>query len=95
VVAQGRVGLAGGPRGAWAWAWAQVRLRLLLGYLALPVDLVPDVVPVLGHAGDAAVVALALRTVVRAAGPAAIERHRPGTVEGLAAVHRLAGVPPG
>jgi uncharacterized membrane protein YkvA (DUF1232 family) len=71
----------------------RVRLWLLLAYLALPFDLVPDVVPVLGYADDALVVALVLRSVVRAAGPVAIERHWPGTAEGLHTVRRLAGLP--
>ncbi len=71
------------PRGA------RVRLWLTLAYLASPVDLVPDVVPVLGYADDAVVVALVLRSVVRRAGPAALERHWPGTPEGLAALRRL------
>jgi uncharacterized membrane protein YkvA (DUF1232 family) len=74
------------PRGV------RVRLGLLLGYLALPIDLVPDVVPVVGYADDVVVVALVLRSVVRRAGPDAIERHWPGTPDGLAAVLRLAGV---
>ena len=50
------------PRGA------HVRLSLLLGYLAIPFDLVPDFVPVLGYADDAIVVSLVLRSVVRRAG---------------------------
>jgi uncharacterized membrane protein YkvA (DUF1232 family) len=70
----------------------RVRLWLLLGYLALPVDLVPDFVPVIGYADDAFVVALALRSVVRRAGPEALVRHWPGTADGLAAVRRLARV---
>lgn len=69
----------------------RVRLWLLLAYLASPVDLVPDVVPVLGWADDAVVVVLVLRSVVRRAGPEAVTRHWPGTPEGLAAVRRLAG----
>src|SRR5262245_61808126 len=58
-----------------------VRWRLLgvLAYLLLPVDLVPDFLPVVGYADDAVVVALALRAVVRAAGPEALDRHWPGT----------------
>lgn len=75
------------PRGV------RVRLWLLLGYLALPVDLVPDVVPVLGWADDALVVALVLRSVVRRAGPEALDRHWPGSPEGLAAVRRLVRLP--
>ena len=75
------------PRGV------RVRLWLLLAYLALPVDLVPDFVPVLGHADDAVVVALVLRSVVRRAGPAAIDRHWPGTPDGLAALRRASRLP--
>ena len=67
----------------------RVRLWLLLGYLALPIDLVPDVIPVLGYTDDAIVVALVLRSVVRRAGPQALERHWPGTPDGLAALGRL------
>jgi uncharacterized membrane protein YkvA (DUF1232 family) len=74
------------PRGV------RVRLWLLLGYLALPVDLVPDFIPVIGYADDAVVVALALRSVVRRAGPEALERNWPGTPDGLAAVLRLARI---
>lgn len=65
------------------------RLWLLLGYLLLPIDLVPDFVPVVGYADDAIVMALVLRSVTRAAGPEALDRHWPGTPEGLAAVRRL------
>jgi uncharacterized membrane protein YkvA (DUF1232 family) len=75
------------PRGV------RVRLWLLLGYLALPLDLVPDFVPVLGYADDAVVVALTLRSVARRAGPEALDRHWPGTPDGLSAVRRLARLP--
>lgn len=70
------------------------RLGLTAAYLALPLDLVPDAIPVAGWADDAIVVALALRAVVRRAGPAAIEAHWPGTPEGLRVVRRLAGLTP-
>lgn len=73
----------------------RVRLWCALGYLALPVDLIPDFVPVLGVADDAIVVALVLRSVVRRAGSAAVASHWPGTPQGLAAVFRLVGLPPG
>jgi uncharacterized membrane protein YkvA (DUF1232 family) len=72
----------------------RVRLWLLLGYLLSPVDLVPDVVPVLGYADDVVVVALALRSVVRRAGSEALARAWPGGPAGLAVVHRLAGLRP-
>lgn len=72
---------------------ARLTLWLLLAYLASPVDIVPDVVPVLGYADDAIVVALALRRVVRLAGADAIDRHWSGTPAGRDVVCRLAGVP--
>jgi uncharacterized membrane protein YkvA (DUF1232 family) len=75
------------PRGV------RVRLWLLLGYLALPVDLVPDVIPVIGYADDAIAVALVLRSVVRRAGPDALSRHWPGTAAGLAALRRATRLP--
>lgn len=71
----------------------RVRLWLLLAYLASPIDLVPDVIPVLGYADDAVVVALVLRSVVRRAGPDAVSRHWPGTPEGLAALRRATRLP--
>ena len=77
------------PRGV------RVRLWLLLAYLASPIDLVPDFVPILGYADDAVIVALALRSVTRRAGPDSLERHWPGTPDGLAAIRRLAGLPAG
>jgi uncharacterized membrane protein YkvA (DUF1232 family) len=71
------------PRGV------RIRLALLLVYLALPVDLIPDFVPVLGYADDAIIVALVLRSASRRAGPDALARHWPGTPEGLTALKRL------
>ncbi|HEY9267350.1 MAG TPA: YkvA family protein [Mycobacterium sp.] len=71
----------------------RVRLALLLAYLALPIDLVPDFIPVLGYADDAIVVALVLRSVTRRAGPEALTKHWPGTPDGLVAVRRLCRLP--
>lgn len=65
------------------------RLTLLVGYLLLPIDLVPDFLPVVGYADDALVVALVLRSVVRVAGEEALDRHWPGTPEGLRTLRRL------
>ncbi|WP_093414929.1 YkvA family protein [Saccharopolyspora flava] len=76
----------GMPRGV------RFRLGALLAYLALPFDLVPDFVPVLGYADDAIVVVAVLRSVVRRAGSEAVQRHWPGTDEGFAALSRLAGL---
>lgn len=74
------------PRGV------RVRLVLLLIYLILPIDLIPDFIPVLGYADDAIIVAVALRSVTRRAGSAALEKHWPGSTEGLQALRSLARI---
>jgi uncharacterized membrane protein YkvA (DUF1232 family) len=47
----------------------KVGLALLAGYLAMPIDLVPDFIPVAGQLDDAILLALALRWLVRGSGP--------------------------
>lgn len=68
----------------------RIRVGLLLAYLAMPLDLIPDVIPGIGYADDAILVAATLRSVVRRAGPDALRRHWPGSAAGLAALCRLA-----
>lgn len=70
----------------------RVLLGLLLVYLASPIDLVPDFIPVIGYADDVVIVALVLRSVVASAGADAVRRHWPGTPEGLAVMLKLAGL---
>lgn len=70
----------------------RVRLGLLMAYLAIPIDLIPDFIPVLGYADDAIIVAAVLRSVVRRAGIDAIRAHWPGTEAGFAALCRLTGI---
>ena len=67
---------------------------VLLAYLASPIDLVPDFIPVVGYADDAIIVAAVLRSVAHHAGIAAIQRHWPGTPDGFAALCRLTGLTP-
>jgi uncharacterized membrane protein YkvA (DUF1232 family) len=69
------------------------RLALLLAYLAFPLDLVPDFIPVLGFADDAIVATIALRSVIRRAGLPAVQAHWPGTPEGFAVLCRVTGLP--
>mgnify|MGYP001220175386 FL=1 len=70
----------------------RIRFGILLAYLALPIDLVPDFIPVLGYADDAIIVVAVLRGVVRRAGLDAVRRHWPGTDDGFAALCRLTGL---
>jgi len=74
------------PRGV------RIRLGLLLAYLAMPIDLIPDFVPVLGYADDAIIVTMVLRGVVRRAGLDVVRSTWPGTDDGFAVLCRLTGL---
>jgi uncharacterized membrane protein YkvA (DUF1232 family) len=71
----------------------KVALVLVGGYLAMPIDLVPDFIPVAGQLDDALLVALALRSLVRAAGSEVIAEHWPGPPSSLAVILRMAAAP--
>lgn len=66
----------------------------LIGYLAMPVDLVPDFIPVAGQLDDVLLVAFVLRAVLRGGGPGLVRDHWPGPPESLRVVLRLAGLRP-
>jgi uncharacterized membrane protein YkvA (DUF1232 family) len=63
----------------------------LIGYLALPFDLVPDFIPVAGQLDDAIMVAFVLRAILRRSGAALVHEHWPGPPSSLAIMLRLAG----
>jgi uncharacterized membrane protein YkvA (DUF1232 family) len=62
----------------------------MIGYLAMPFDLVPDFIPVAGQLDDAILVALVLRTVLRGGGPGLVREHWPGPDDSLRVILRLA-----
>jgi uncharacterized membrane protein YkvA (DUF1232 family) len=76
------------PRGV------RIRLSLLLVYLAIPIDLIPDFIPILGYADDAILVTAVLRSTVRRAGLDAVRAHWPGSPDGFTALCRLTGLNP-
>jgi uncharacterized membrane protein YkvA (DUF1232 family) len=56
----------------------KLALRALAGYLELPLDLIPDFIPIIGRLDDALVVALAIRAARRSADAELIRQHWPG-----------------
>jgi len=65
---------------------------LAAGYLVVPVDLIPDWLPVVGQVDDLVVLAMAVRRLLGAAGYDVIYELWRGTDEGLALVLTLAGI---
>lgn len=71
----------------------RLSLVLMLGYLALPIDVIPDFIPVAGQLDDAILVALTLRFVLRGSGRALLDEHWPGPQDGLKVIQRFAWSP--
>jgi uncharacterized membrane protein YkvA (DUF1232 family) len=69
----------------------KLALAALVAYLAMPLDLVPDFVPVAGQLDDAILLALVLRGLVRGAGAPLVREHWPGPEASLRVVLVLAG----
>jgi uncharacterized membrane protein YkvA (DUF1232 family) len=65
-------------------------LVALVAYLAMPIDLVPDFIPVAGQLDDAIVAAIALRYALRSGGPELLREHWPGPESSLNVVLRAA-----
>jgi uncharacterized membrane protein YkvA (DUF1232 family) len=65
-------------------------IAALIPYLASPIDLIPDFIPIVGQLDDAFLVALVLRRVV-GRNPDLVREHWPGPAAGLAVILRLAG----
>lgn len=71
-------------------AGAKLVLLALIAYLSVPIDLVPDFIPVVGQLEDVLVAALAFRYALRSGGPELLRQHWPGPDESLRAMMRLA-----
>lgn len=72
---------------------SKLLLGALVGYLVMPLDVVPDFIPVAGQLDDAILVALVLRRLLRATSPDLLRDHWPGPPATLSALLRVAGQP--
>jgi len=68
---------------------AKLAIGLLIPYLAMPFDLIPDFIPVAGQLDDAILVTAAIAYVVRLAGREVIEELWPGSERALRVVLAL------
>ena len=71
--------------------WRKLTLALAAAYLLIPLDLVPDFIPVAGQLDDAIVVGLALRGLVRGGSSELLREHWPGPPRSLALLSRAVG----
>jgi uncharacterized membrane protein YkvA (DUF1232 family) len=67
---------------------AKLLLLALVAYLATPIDLVPDFIPIAGQLDDVILVALVLRVIMRS--PELVRQHWPGPAVSLGALVRVA-----
>ena len=70
--------------------WRKALLVVAIAYLASPIDLVPDFIPVAGQLDDAIVVVLALRLLLHGSGERLLVEHWPGPRRSLQVILRLA-----
>jgi uncharacterized membrane protein YkvA (DUF1232 family) len=75
------------PRVEW---WRKVVLVLVIAYVASPIDLVPDFIPIAGQLDDAILIVLAIRVLLRGGGPRLLSEHWPGPARSLEFIRRLA-----
>lgn len=73
---------------------SKLLLAIAIVWIASPIDLIPEFVPIAGPLDDAIVAALVLRRVVRAAGRDVVAEHWRGDARTLDILLRVAGVRP-
>ncbi len=71
---------------------AKVTLGLAVAYVMSPIDLIPEVIPVVGWADDVLVVMFAIDALIDRAGPELVQEHWDGPGDLLALVRDVVGL---
>ncbi len=66
-------------------------LGAILGYLVVPIDLVPDFIPMVGQADDVLLLAYAIRHIIEVAGTEIVLEHWDGSQDLLELVESITG----
>lgn len=67
----------------------KLMLVILIGYLALPIDLIPDFIPIAGQLDDVIIVVLVLRSILRSIGDEDVKKNWSGPESSINQVLKL------
>jgi uncharacterized membrane protein YkvA (DUF1232 family) len=70
---------------------SKIILGAILGYLVVPIDLVPDFIPMVGQADDLLLLAYAIRHIIEVAGTEIVLEHWDGSQDLLELVESITG----
>ena len=71
---------------------SKITLGIAAAYVISPIDLIPDVIPVLGWADDALLVLFAIDSLIERAGPEIVDEHWDGPGDLLSLVREAVGL---
>jgi uncharacterized membrane protein YkvA (DUF1232 family) len=71
---------------------AKITLGLAAAYTVSPIDLIPEIIPVLGWADDVLIIMFAIDSLIDRAGPEVVEEHWDGPGDILGLVREVVGV---
>lgn len=71
---------------------AKITLGLAVAYVASPIDLIPEVIPVVGWADDVVVIMFAIDALIDRAGPELVQEHWDGPGDLLGLVRDVIGL---
>ena len=71
---------------------AKITLGLAAAYVVSPIDLIPDVIPVIGWADDVLLVLFAIDSLIERAGPEIVDEHWDGPGDLLSLVREAVGL---